>query len=178
MTKILTVTGHRPNKINKDLYSWKSPISRTYINFFMNYIRDYVEENGPTTCRSGMALGVDTMFAIATLRLKKEGYPVKLEACIPCMGQEKMWTEPGKALYQKILEEADFLTKVSDEPYNHTCMQDRNEYMVNGCSNVLAIWDGTQGGTGNCVEYAESQNVPVDIFHPKQVISSTVLQIG
>ena len=34
-------------------------------------------------------------------------------------------------------------------------MQKRNEYMVDLTDKVIAVWDGSKGGTGNCVRYAE-----------------------
>ena len=33
-------------------------------------------------------------------------------------------------------------------------MQIRNRYMVDHSTYVLAVWDGTPGGTGSTVEYA------------------------
>ena len=34
-------------------------------------------------------------------------------------------------------------------------MQKRNEYMVDLADRVIAVWDGSKGGTANCVKYAE-----------------------
>lgn len=34
-------------------------------------------------------------------------------------------------------------------------MQKRNEYMVDLADIVIAVWDGSASGTGNCVRYAE-----------------------
>lgn len=33
-------------------------------------------------------------------------------------------------------------------------MQRRNEWMVDHCTEVVALWDGTPGGTANCLRYA------------------------
>jgi uncharacterized phage-like protein YoqJ len=41
-------------------------------------------------------------------------------------------------------------------------MQIRNEWMVDRCDKLIAVWDGSKGGTGNCVDYAKSVNK--DIF--------------
>ena len=35
-------------------------------------------------------------------------------------------------------------------------MQLRNEAMVNDCDLLLALWNGTSGGTANCIRYANS----------------------
>lgn len=34
-------------------------------------------------------------------------------------------------------------------------MQKRNEYMVDLADRVIAVWDGSKGGTATCVKYAE-----------------------
>ena len=34
-------------------------------------------------------------------------------------------------------------------------MQKRNEYMVDLADKVIAVWNGSTGGTYNCVKYAE-----------------------
>ena len=167
---ILTVTGHRPNKLGSDLYNWDSELSEKYIQFFYNYINDLQKSiNTKIICRSGMALGVDTMFAIAVLRLKNKNVPVELECCIPCANQSKMWSKKSIELYNLILKHCDKITFVSKLPYTPNCMQERNKYMVNGCDSVLAIWNGTPGGTSNCVSYAKSQNKKIDIVHPNQI---------
>ncbi len=45
-------------------------------------------------------------------------------------------------------------------------MQVRNEYMVDRADLVLALWNGTPGGTGNCVRYARTRGVPVFVIDP------------
>lgn len=40
---------------------------------------------------TGMALGVDTVFALAVLELKDEGYAICLHAVIPCCMQYCKW---------------------------------------------------------------------------------------
>ena len=175
---ILTVTGHRPNKISKELYDWNKPLAQHYIRFFINYIRTAAEEaknhNVSVICRSGMALGIDTVFAIAALFLKRAGYPVLLHCYIPCSNHSSNWPKSSVDVYNKILSYADEVIYVSDKPYTNKSMQDRNIAMVDGinedgCDRVLAIWDGTKGGTGNCVNYARSRNKIIDVVSPESI---------
>lgn len=44
--------------------------------------------------------------------------------------------------------------------------QRRNEWMVDRADCVLAIWDGSEGGTANCVRYADKSGKPVTIIDP------------
>ncbi len=58
-------------------------------------------------------------------------------------------------MYNDILSRADIAKLVSDEEYKPWLMQKRNEYMVDLADKVIAVWDGSKGGTGNCVRYAK-----------------------
>lgn len=164
----LAVTGHRPKKISNDLYNVNSDLSKKYIAYFKQYIYNLTIEYPSRTihCISGMALGIDTLFAIATILLKEQGLKVELECAIPCANHSSRWQYESIRVYNKILESADKITYVSDKPYTHTCMQDRNIYMVDNSTKVLAIWDGAKGGTANCIRYAKSVGKLIDIVKP------------
>ena len=38
----------------------------------------------------------------------------------------------------------------------------RNEWMVNNADRVVALWNGTPGGTTGTVNYAKQQGIPID----------------
>jgi uncharacterized phage-like protein YoqJ len=44
-------------------------------------------------------------------------------------------------------------------------MQIRNEWMVDNAHIVLALWDGSSGGTGNCIKYANRKSVNKPIIN-------------
>jgi uncharacterized phage-like protein YoqJ len=44
--------------------------------------------------------------------------------------------------------------------------QKRNEFMVDNADTVLAIWDGSSGGTANCVQYAIKKDKRVLHYNP------------
>ena len=157
----VAVTGHRPHKLGKALYDVHSEEALAYIEFFTNFLKEHKTKYAI----SGMALGVDTLFALAVLGLKKQGVDIKLECAIPCKGQECRWNSKAQAVYNNILRSADVVTTLA-ETYTPRCMQDRNEYMVNKCAHVLAIYDGSKGGTGNCVAYAKQRNKAMTIIEP------------
>jgi uncharacterized phage-like protein YoqJ len=48
-------------------------------------------------------------------------------------------------------------------------MQLRNEFMVNNSDIVIAVWDGTNGGTANCVKYAQVENKEIIIIDPHKL---------
>jgi len=99
-----------------------------------------------------MALGWDQALAYASVELK-----VPFIAAVPCDGQERMWPPKSQALYKKLLEKAEKIEVVCPGPYEAWKMQKRNCWMVDNAEIIFALWDGSKGGTGNCIEYAEKQ---------------------
>lgn len=49
-------------------------------------------------------------------------------------------------------------------------MQNRNKKMVDACDKLIAIFDGTNGGTANCVNYAKYINKEIIIINPKNFL--------
>ncbi len=45
-------------------------------------------------------------------------------------------------------------------------MQKRNEWMVDNCDMLVAVWDGTDGGTYNCIDYAKRMKKPRILIDP------------
>lgn len=113
-----------------------------------------------------MALGVDTVFALATLELKDEGYGIKLHCAIPCKNHSCKWIKESVDQYNEILSKADIVKLVSAEEYKPWLMQKRNEYMVNLADKVIAVWNGSSGGTANCVRYAKSIGREIIMIKP------------
>lgn len=145
----ICVTGHRPDKLyGYDIYNkqWTELKEKFKI---------ILQKGSYDEAITGMALGVDTVFALAVLELKDEGVNIKLHCAIPCRNHSCKWRKESVDLYNYILSKADIITLVSDEDYKPWLMQKRNEFMVNNADKVLAVWNGSKGGTGNCVRYAE-----------------------
>lgn len=145
----ICVTGHRPDKLyGYDIYNkeWTG---------LKDTFKEMLTEYGCTEAITGMALGVDTVFALAVLELKEEGQDIKLHCAIPCRNHPSRWPEASKRQYQEILDKADIVKLVSDEEYKPYLMQKRNVYMVDLAEKVIAVWDGSPSGTAHCVRYAE-----------------------
>lgn len=144
---IAAVTGHRPNKLGGE-YDLKGPITiRIREELFK-----WLDENKPDKIISGMALGVDQIWALCGVRRN-----IPMLAALPCKGQEKVWPEKSQYLYNYILRYTLVESKyISSEGYTESCMQERNKWMVDNCDVLVAVWDGSPGGTANCVEYARS----------------------
>jgi uncharacterized phage-like protein YoqJ len=58
---------------------------------------------------------------------------------------------------------------VADGGYQGWKMQYRNEFMVDLADGLVAVWDGTTGGTANCVRYASKVNKPIRQINPNSL---------
>jgi uncharacterized phage-like protein YoqJ len=150
---ILAGTGHRPSKLGG--YELPNPI----YNYVCQETEKVLKEIKPDKVVSGMALGFDSWLAWISHRL---GIP--FIATIPFEGQEKKWPYKAQKLYHKLISLATEVIIVSPGGYSVEKMQIRNEFLVNLCDKLLAIWDGTPGGTGNCVNYARGVKNANDII--------------
>jgi|SRR5690606_11597477 len=144
MSIIVAATGHRPNKLGG--YDYRRAEERRRI------ARGALTLLGATEAISGMALGWDVDFAQAAIDL---GIPV--HAAVPFEGQECRWPSSSQQAWRSILAKCASVTVVSPGGYSASAMQVRNEWMVDRAPYVLALWDGSPGGTGNCVKYARQQ---------------------
>jgi uncharacterized phage-like protein YoqJ len=167
---IIAATGHRPNKLG-NAYELTHPTNIAIGREMRAFLLQKSEETDEVIHTiSGMALGVDTIWAKVVLKLRKE-FPKRfeLECAIPCANQQKRWKEADQVRFLEILKEADDVIYVSTAPYEPYLMQKRNEYMVNKADLLFAVWDGTKGGTGNCVAYATKKNKPIHRIQPNQL---------
>ncbi len=152
---IISGTGHRPFKIG----------GFTIPNKIFNYVCRSTEEillkEKPDKIITGMALGFDVYLAQIAYKLR-----IPFIAAIPFIGQEGKWPDSSQKLYTRLLSLADEVVVVSQGTYSPEKMQIRNEWMVDHSDKVLACFDGSNGGTGNCVKYARSIGKEIIIINP------------
>ncbi|HDR4736827.1 TPA: DUF1273 family protein [Bacillus cereus] len=170
MTEKITIalTGHRPGKLGG--YDYYSPLNLSIATKLREYLLFHLRQGKQVHAISGMALGADTIFALVALKLKKQGYAVILESAIPCTAHASQWPKPSQEQWKSIVEQADVVTYVSKLLYKPYLMQKRNEYMVNQCDELIAIFDGTKGGTANCIDYAMKKEKKIMTINPKELI--------
>ena len=140
---VVAVTGHRPDKLG----GYKVP-NELYDLVIAGLVKAF-EQYRPAYVLTGMALGVDQWAADICL-----GMGIPFVAAVPFDDQDKIWPPHSKAKYQWLLTKAYQVTRVNMGPYSPQKMQARNQWMVNSAHLVIAVWNGTAGGTANCVGYA------------------------
>jgi uncharacterized phage-like protein YoqJ len=145
---IYAATGHRPDKL--DGYGVMPFLRLTQL------AEASLRTLAPTKIISGMALGWDQAIASASSHLKIEWI-----AAIPFKGQELAWPEASQRIYATILKHASQVIYVCEPGYKASKLQKRNEWMVDNADAILALWNGSPGGTANCIQYAQSKGKPI-----------------
>jgi uncharacterized phage-like protein YoqJ len=158
--RIIVGTGHRPQKTGGYTQNAQDRLKEIAI--------DWLAALKPRGAISGMALGWDTAIVEACLHLR-----LPYVACIPFRGQESQWPLPARRAYANYIRRAAHEVVCSLGEYAASKMQIRNERMVDlalkngpGPANalVLAMWDGTSGGTKNCLSYAHTRIQAVNVW--------------
>lgn len=149
---IIAFTGHRPDKIG----GYKLP-NPTYIHICQQ-IDKALREFNPSKVIVGGALGIDSWAAMIAYKLK-----IPYLLAIPFEGQELKWPEESQKTYRLLRKLASEEVIVSPGGYAIDKMQVRNKFMCDSCDKLIAIWNGTRGGTANCINYAKS--IGRDIFY-------------
>ena len=125
-----------------------SAISEAYDHGIRNFI-------------SGFALGIDLMAAQLVQSLKCNLPGISLTAAIPFEGQAERYNIYDKRVYGRLLELADKVIVLSD-CYYPRCFLDRDEFMVENASYLIAYYDGREkGGTYYTVKKARARGIPI-----------------
>lgn len=171
--KACAFTGHRPKS-----FPWGYNETAQDCVLLKKVLTEQIAalvDDGVTGFISGMALGVDLWAAQIVLDLRKKNPAVKLCCALPCEGQEKKWPTKTQEQYRDILQQSDKVICLS-KAYTSNCMHDRNRWMVDHASVLLAVYNGTyRSGTGMTVRYANDKRRKVIVIDP---ISRTVSSDG
>jgi len=165
-------SGHRPGKL-----PWRENEADPRCAALKNELCRVLEEvrgRGYTHFICGMAQGSDLYFAEAVLALREKHPEVSLEAAVPFPGQADGWSAGQKERYQRLLQSCDIETMVQGF-YTPDCMHRRNRYMVERSSLLLAVYDGSRGGTGYTILQALRKGLELIQIDPSALPSASRL---
>lgn len=144
-------TGHRPEKLpwknderSPDCLALKRRLAQELEALYLRGFRHFI---------CGMAQGCDLYFAEEALALREQHPDAVVEAAIPCPSQSRGWGTGAQARYQSILARCDLETVVQ-QYYTQGCMLRRDRYMVDRSALLLAVYNGSSGGTRYTINYA------------------------
>lgn len=157
-------TGHRPKS-----FPWKYDETAFGCVLLKEVLAAQIAalaDGGVTDFLSGMALGVDLWAAQIVLDLQKHNPAVRLHCILPCEGQEDKWSASAQEQYRSLLRQANSVVYVSRE-YHSNCMLQRNRYLVEHSSTLLAVYNGQyRNGTAMTVRYAKKHGRKIIIIDP------------
>lgn len=142
------------NRKIRDKVLWYGDDAITLVDDFAYLtLANYREKNPELNwIYTGMAQGWDQSVAWACGVLK-----IPYVACLPVMEFDKPWPSSARRRYDTLLSKAHQIVDVYNIPgYDlGNLFYQRNEYMVYDTDQILALWNGTGGGTAHTVTLAK-----------------------
>ena len=162
--KVCCFTGHRPAGLpfgNNELSPDAERLKKALRIELVAKIKD-----GCETFITGCAQGADIICGELILELKKEEYPfIRLICATPYRGQADRWSREWQDRYRVLLKAADEIVEVCPH-YTASCFHQRNRYMVDHSTDVIAVYNGEEsGGTAYTIKYAIERNKNLVIFN-------------
>lgn len=154
---IIGWTGHRPNEFTDEQ---KNKVIRA--------ISESFDERKPERVIVGGALGVDTWAALVAIN---KGVPFTL--ALPFDGHHLIWPEKQQDIFLEIKSFAAEVVVVCeggwDSKRDNWKFQKRNEYIVNHCDFLIGVWNGSSGGTANCMRYGIRVDKEMQWIDPRRL---------
>ena len=147
-------SGHRPEKLGLPERKVKKALSDEILRAI---------DDGYVTFITGMARGVDLWAGEIVLREKRKNSALHLIAAVPYEGFDARWSWSWRRSYQEVLSGADIVRFICPG-YSRDAFQRRNEWMVDRSSRLIAVFNGTPGGTKNTLDYAARQKRKIETF--------------
>jgi uncharacterized phage-like protein YoqJ len=159
-------------------YNPNNPIRTQIKKRLLDGCEYLVDHCGTKEFMSGMALGIDqdAVNVVMCLQMVREK-DVILHAAVPYPGQESKWPVKSQNDYTVMLSNIGLQTENDSDVIHYVhpnrpssdwqairWLQDRNQYMVDWCDLLVAVWNGDMGGTRNCIEYAKKVKKPILLF--------------
>lgn len=151
LSKTCCFTGHRPERL-------KAP-EKKVIEWLEEQI-DKAIADGYTDFISGTQRGVDIWAAEIVLKKKREGKNVRLICAVPWAGVEREWEQNWKERYYQMMNNADERHFICNYPGRNAFFE-RNHWMVDHSSLLIAAYTGAPGGTKETIDYAEEKGLEV-----------------
>lgn len=172
MSKVCAFTGHR-------LHTMRLPQDES-VPAVIALKRDMaaeidrlISDCGVTRFLSGLGLGTDIWGAEMVLERMAQNPALELEVVIPFKGQTEKWTKGNMkkylARYEAILNSGKALQFYTpdDEYIKSGSYKRRNLYLAEHCDYLLAVWNGSNSGTGMTVNMAQKAGKICTIIDPR-----------
>ncbi|MBQ8568145.1 MAG: DUF1273 family protein [Oscillospiraceae bacterium] len=168
--KTVCFSGHRPEKL-PDKGSLSSQPVKTLRSLLQSEI-DSAVNDGYTEFIVGMARGIDLWAGEMVTDMICRNNIYRLTAVFPYRGYEKCYKGYELWVSNRILSHCSEIIYLNEQ-YYRGCMKERNEYMVDHSSRLIAVVDNMRSGTGQTIRYAKSQGLETHILDIKKLFPQT-----
>lgn len=179
-TKYICFTGHRPKNPNMGGYDWNSMKNLQIQAKLRETILMTIDKVPHVEFICGGALGIDQMAFAISYMLKQSEQGKQIDAihlAIPYEQNFTKWNRADIERQSRHIKKADKVIFVDELPqyqvygstvgqYHPEKLQQRNKFMVDQASIVIAVWDGSPSGTANCVRYAREMGRSIIYIDP------------
>ena len=155
----LCFTGHRSEKLPRT----EERMEKLKLKLWEEI--DKAIKNGIDTFYFGACYGFDLLCADIVAKRKRvikmsDPKIIKLIAVIPFEEQASRWKESDRELYYDLLPKCDEVITLNTH-YKQGCYHERNRYMVDRCSQMIAYYDFGSGGTAYTINYAKTDGLEI-----------------
>lgn len=164
--KTVCFSGHRPEKL-PDGGDMSSPVMGVIRSLLHQEIASAIDD-GYTCFITGLARGIDLIAGELVLDFKHSDPDIKLVAAVPYRAQPKNLRSYEKFIYGCLVNEADSIVYISEE-YTKTCMLERNQFMIDHSSRLIAAVSSYRSGTGQTIRLAEKAGIEVRIINVAKI---------
>lgn len=176
MIKTISFTGHRPDKFNNTV-ELNSDVYKTLIQEMTNRLEWFILNEGTSEFISGMAEGVDTIAFFVVHKLKQKYPHIKNICAKPFASHKSSWSETMERLADEVVVVSSCGARYNSGGNVAQQLQLRNEYMVDKSDMTVAVWNGTKGGTYNCISYARKKNKKINYMYITQEDSMKICKV-
>lgn len=155
--KTACFTGHRPEKL-PDIGAENDKRDRIIKSMLYKEIYD-AANCGFDTFITGMQRGIDLWAGEMVLDLAASR-PLHIIAVLPYRDMGKNFKCADKWIFGRIMKNADKVVVIS-EKYTRSCMSERNRFMVDNSSLLIAAVADEKSGTGQTIRYGEKKGLEI-----------------
>ena len=137
------------------------------MGFKERYVKDWLEkkilkaiEDGYTEFITGMKKGADLWAAEIVIKLKKEGFDIRLYAACAYKGVDNAWLNEWKTSFRYVLSNADDVIIVSKKAGKRAYLL-RDLFLVDNASRLIMVYGGEVGSAYKMMKYAKDSGVEV-----------------
>lgn len=156
--KTVCFSGHRPEKLPNGGDENSIAISQLK-SLLYKEIYDSITA-GYTEFITGLARGIDNWAAEMIIDFKNKNSDIRLICVKPYTGYGDNWRGYDKWALSHIIEKADEVVTICPG-FEKSCMKQRNEYMVDHSSKLIAVVSNYRSGTGQTIRYAQKKGIDV-----------------